>query len=150
MRAELVAHRAGAGFSSGGSSETRNILFITPGDATGRWLLPDHRHVIAETSDVLAHVAPADTRTVATVALVKTPGSDAGGGRLLLFDPSGKHVVEVAQSVRTLHEATMSTGDLRVLFERDRDLFLASFDPESLAKRDEQRIQIPQLEQDAR
>jgi hypothetical protein len=148
MRAELVVYRPGAGFSSGGYSETRNILLIEPGDAAARWLLPDHDHVIAEHSDVVKHEdEPKTSSTVATVVLVKMRGAalEAAGGRLLLFGPSGKNIVEVADGVRTMHAATLTHGDLTVLFERDRRLFLVSFDPESLAKRHEQQMEVPQL-----
>ena len=46
---------------------------------------------------------------------------------------------------RTMHAATLTQGDLTVLFERDRRLFLVSFDPESLVKRREQQMEVPQL-----
>ena len=148
MRAELGVHRPGGGFSSGGYNETRNILLIDPGDTAARWLLPDHDHVITENSDVVKHQdQPKTSSTVATAVLVKKRGSalEAAGGRLLLFGPSGKNIVEVADGVRTMHAATLTQGDLTVLFERDRRLFLVSFDPESLVKRREQQMEVPQL-----
>ena len=148
MRAELGVYRPGAGFSSGGYTETRNILFIEPGDTVARWLLPDHDHVITESSDVMKHQdQPKTTSTVATVVLVKNrgPALESAAGRLLLFGPSGKAIVEVADGVRTMHAAALTRGNLAVLFERDRRLFLASFDPESLAKRHEQQMEVPQL-----
>ncbi len=148
MRAELVVYRAGAGFSSGGYSEIRNILFIEPGDTAARWLLSDHDHVIAENSDVVKHEdEPKTSSTVATAVLVKKRGPDpeAADGRLLLFDPSGKSVVEVADDVRTLHAATLLHDDVAVLFERNRRLVLVTFDPKSLAKRREQQMEVPQL-----
>ena len=148
MRAELVVYRSGKGFSSGGYSEIRNILFIEPGDTTARWLLSDHDHVIAENSDVVKHEdEPKTSSTVATAVLVKKRGLDleAAGGRLLLFDPSGKSVVEVADGVRTVHAATLLDDDVAVLFERDRRLVLVTFDSKSLAKRREQQMEVPQL-----
>jgi hypothetical protein len=91
---------------------------------------------------------PGTSRTVATLALVKEPGPapEAAKGRLLLFDPSGRKIVEVADGVRTMHAATLSGGDVTVLFERDRRLFLVTFAPESLAKRHEQQLDVPQLD----
>jgi hypothetical protein len=148
MRAELTVYRSGAGFSSGGYSEVRNILFIEPGDTASRWLLPDHDHVITENSDVVKHDdQPKTSTTLATAVLVKKRGAvpEAADGKLLLFDPSGKNVVEVADAVRTIHAATLVHGDLAVLFERQRRLFLVSFDPVSLAKRREQEMSVPQL-----
>ena len=66
-------------------------------------------------------------------------------GKLLLFDPSGKKVVEVANDVRVIHLTSLSGGELTILYERNRRLVLAAFDPGSLAKRGEQEIDIPQL-----
>jgi len=40
MRANLATLRGGEGFSSSGYAETRNILFIEPGEESARWLLP--------------------------------------------------------------------------------------------------------------
>ena len=84
---------------------------------------------------------------MATVVLVKKRGSalEAADGRLLLFNPSGKNVVEIADGVRTMHAATLLHGDVTVLFERQRRLFLVTFDPGSLAKRREQQLEVPQL-----
>ena len=65
-------------------------------------------------------------------------------GKLLLFAPPGKKVVEVANNVREMHLASLSGGELTILYERDRRLVLAAFDPESLAKRREQEIDVPQ------
>jgi hypothetical protein len=148
MRAELVVYRSGAGFSSGGYSETRNILFITPGEQATRWLLPDHDHVISETHDVVQHEEPPKaSKTLATAVLVKKrgPALQTVGGRLMLFNPSGTNIVEIADGVRTMHAATLSGGEIAVLFERDRRLSLATFDPQSLAKHHEQQMDVPQL-----
>src|SRR5215510_10907408 len=46
LRANLTVSRGSAGFSSGGYSETRNILFIDPTQKAAHWLLPDNDHVI--------------------------------------------------------------------------------------------------------
>jgi hypothetical protein len=145
MRAELVAQSAGESLSSGGYSETRNMLFIAPGDAAARWLLPDHDHVITAHFDVVKQEDQPKASIVATLVLVKSAALDAAGGRLLLFGPSGRKIVEVADGVRTIHAADLIGGDVTVLFERDRRLFLVSFDPESLTKRHEQQMEVPQL-----
>jgi hypothetical protein len=64
---------------------------------------------------------------------------------LLLFDPSGRSIVEVADGVRTMHAATLSVGEVAVLFERDRRLVLVTFAPDSLTKNREQQMDVPQL-----
>ena len=65
-------------------------------------------------------------------------------GKLLLFDPSGRTIVEVANNVRNIHPTSLSGGDLTILYERNRRMVLAAFDPGSLAKRGEQEIDVPQ------
>lgn len=148
MRAELVARQSGKGISSGGYGETRNILFIAPGEPAARWLLPDHDHVIAETHDVVQQEEqPTRSRTLATAVVVKKREAepDAVGGRLILFNPSGTSIVDVADGVRTVHTAALSDGEIVVLFERDHRLWLAALDPQSLVKRREQLIDVPVL-----
>jgi hypothetical protein len=146
MRADLSLDRGGKGFSSGGYSETRNILFIEPDKKEGRWLLPDNDHIVSENSDITEGEDRSTKRVIATVALVKsaTGSPETAGGRLLLFDPSGQKIIEVANDVRELHLASLSAGQLTVLFERNRHLVVATFDPASLAKRAEQEINVPQ------
>jgi hypothetical protein len=146
MRADLSLNRGGAGFSSGGYTETRNILFIDPGQKAARWLLPDNDHVISDSSDITDDTDHKAKRMIATAVLVKSTASspETAVGRLLLFDPPGKKVVEVANNVREMHLASLSGGELSILYERDRRLVLAAFDPESLAKRREQEIDVPQ------
>ena len=147
LRADLTVSREGAGFSSGGYSETRNILFIDPAQKAAYWLLPDNDHVIGERSDVKDEKDPRRERIVATAVLVKprTDHPESATGRLLVFDPSGKNVIEVATEVRDLHVATLNGGDLTLLYERGRHLVSAVFDPLSLAKKREQEIDVPQL-----
>ncbi len=148
MRAELVVQRSGSGFSSGGYSETRNVLFISPGEKSARWLLPDHGHVIVESHDIeKADEATKRNTMVATAALVKDRAAtdEAALGRLLLYDSTGRHVATIAESVRALHTAVLSGADVNILYERDRRLFLATFDADSLEKRREQQMDVPSL-----
>jgi hypothetical protein len=51
----------------------------------------------------------------------------------------------VASDVRELHLTSLSGGELTILFERNRRLVVAAFDPVSLTKRAEQEINVPQL-----
>ncbi len=161
MRADLSLNRGGAGFSSGGYTETRNILFIEPGQKVARWLLPDNDHVrtrplnirkqesvgpkIGDSSDITDDTDHNAKRMIATAVLVKaTTGSpETAVGRLLLFDPPGRKIVEVASNVREIHLASLAGGELTILYERDRRLVLAAFDPRSLEKRREQEIDVP-------
>lgn len=147
MRADLSLNRGGEGFSSGGYTETRNILFIESGQKDARWLLPDNDHVIAESSDVIDDTEHKTKRVIATAVLVKpmTGSPDTTVGRLLLFDPPGRKVMEVANNVRDIHLASLSSGEVAILYERDKRLVLAVFDSGSLAKYREQEIDVPQL-----
>jgi hypothetical protein len=146
MRADLSLNRGEAGFSSGGYTETRNILFIEPSQNVARWLLPDNDHIISDSSDITEETNGNAKRTIATAVLVKsTIGSlETAAGRLLLFDPSGRKIVEVATNAREIHLTSLSGSDLTILYERNRRLVLAAFDPGSLAKRGEQEIEVPQ------
>src|SRR3954451_10814926 len=146
MRADLSLDRGGKGFSSGGYSETRNILFIEPDQKEARWLLPDNDHIVSDNSDITEGTDRSLKRLIATAVLVKaTTGSpETGVGRLLLFDASGRNIIEVASNVRELHLASLSGGELIMLFERNRRLVVVAFDPGSLTKRREQEIAVPQ------
>jgi hypothetical protein len=148
IRADLISHQGGAGFSSGGYSESRNTLFMEPGAKEARWLLPDDDHVIVQSSDIASRAEEGkQPRTVATAALVKTRGGnrETATGRLLLFDAGAKNVVEVASNIRALHSATFGDGAIRLLYEREQRLVLATFDPISLEKRSEEALTIPLL-----
>ena len=146
LKADLTLNRGKAGFSSGGYSETRNIVFIEPGQKVARWLLPDNDHVIGDSSEISEDTDHRVRRMIATAVVVR-PATDApetASGRLLLFDPPGRKIVEVANNVRELHLATLSGSELLILYERNRHLELAAFDPSSLAKRREQEIDVSQ------
>ena len=146
MRAELSVDRAELKFSSGGYREVRNILFIEPTQKAARWLLPDNNHIIAETLDIADETDRYRKRNLATAVLVRSiANSSDTPGKLLLFDLSGKNVVEVANDVGEIQLASLSGNDLTILYERNRRLVLAVFDPATLAKRKEQEIEIPAL-----
>jgi len=149
MRAQLVLNGEAAKFGSGSSgdrTEIRNILFIEPGEKAARWLLPDNDHVIDDSLDAAEKDATA-TRTIATAALVKpqVDGQVTDKGRLVLFDLPGKKVVEVAGGVQEIQIASVTGGELTILYKQDRRLVLAAFDAGTLAKRREQQIEVPQL-----
>jgi hypothetical protein len=148
MRAQLVLYKSGGGFSSSGYGETRNLLFLEPGDKAARWLLPDNQHAITDNPDMVADEDDSKAkRIVATAALVKpTTGQlDVAKGKLLLFDPAAKHVIEVADAVRKIHVASVVNGEISLLYERDRRLVMARFDGATLARRGEEEIDVPQL-----
>jgi hypothetical protein len=147
MRANLTQPRGSEGFSSGGYSEIRNILFIVPGEKDARWLVPDDAHVITASSDVYDEKDQSARRMIATAVLLKE-SRDAHGttkGKLLLFDLTGKNIIEVASNVREMHVAALSDGELVLLYEREKRLLLAKFDPGSLARRGEQEINVPKI-----
>jgi hypothetical protein len=147
MRAELHRFPGEVKFSSGYSSETRNILFIEPGQKAAHWLLSDNEHIVVDSSDITEQTASNEKRVVVTAVLVKsaTEPSESAFGKLLLFDPAGKKIVEVADHVRTIQVASIKAGELSILYERDKRLFLDGFDPQSMAKLREQEIEVPQL-----
>jgi hypothetical protein len=141
MRVDLV--RPGSGYS-----DVRNILFLDPASKSGRWLLPDSEHVIAESLDLEKEELPSVKRVVATAALVKPLGGDPSTteGRLLLFDPSGRTIEPLANGVRTLHVAALGQGaGFLVMYERDRKFVVATVDASSLKLRTEQVFEIPSL-----
>jgi hypothetical protein len=146
LRADLfVGHDTG--FSGGKGFEIRNILFIDPSEKTARWLLPDNDHVVAQTTDIADDRELRSKRTVATAVFVKARGDERAiaPGQLLLVDGVGRKIVEVANDVRDVHIATLDAGEVIILFERNRRLVLATFEPTSLVKKREQEIEIPQL-----
>jgi hypothetical protein len=81
------------------------------------------------------------------VVLVKpqVDGQVTDKGRLILFDPPGRKVVEVADGVQEIQVASVAAGELTILYKQDRRLVLAAFDSGTLAKRREQQIDVPQL-----
>ena len=111
-------------------------------------MLADDKHVIVEHSDVTRKEPDRqEDRTVATVALVKPVDVDrqTGKGRLLLFGPPGRPLTEAADGVRAMHVAQLSGDQITVLYERDRQLFVATFDAATLVKKREQVMSIPIL-----
>jgi hypothetical protein len=146
MRAELKGESGSGKYSSGYDSETRNILFIEPGNRKGRWLLPDNNHFIADSNDFTDEKNPDEKRVIATAALVVPRDKpDNTGGRLILFDATGKNLVEIASDVREIHITSAGANELTILFERDNRLVLATFDPRTHAKLREQEVEVPGL-----
>ena len=146
MRADLSLNRGGAGFRVVVALKTRNILFIEPGQKAARWLLPDNDHIMSDSSDIRVAATNGNAqRMIATAVLVKstTGSTESVSGKLLLFAPSGRTIVEVANNVRNIHPTSLSGGDLTILYERNRRLVLAAFDPGSLAKRGSRRSTFP-------
>jgi hypothetical protein len=146
LRADLfVGHDTG--FSGGKGFEIRNILFIDPSEKTARWLLPDNDHVVAQTTDITDDKELRSKRVIATAVFVKVRGDERAivPGQLLLVDGMGRKIVEVANDVQDVHIATVDAAEVIVLFERNRRLVLAAFEPTSLVKKREQEIELPQL-----
>jgi hypothetical protein len=136
-----------SGLSSGGYRPLKNILFIQSGAKDGRWLLPDNNHVLVERTE-LRDEPKGKTGTsfgTAIVAKSSTRQTESETGRLILFNQSGRTVVDVASDVRTIQLAAVTNGELRILYERNRQLVLAAFDPVTLQKRREDEIQVPKL-----
>jgi hypothetical protein len=151
MRASLMVDRASGGYgSSGGASDTRNLLFVEAGDKAARWLLPDNRQVIVDSTDIMAGDCDAKLKRIVAVAALVKPSAeqrDVAKGQLLLADPSARRIVKVADGVRRLHVASLLDGEVWLLYERGRHLVRVSFDGASLAKRGEEQVDVPPLEQ---
>jgi len=154
IRADLIKSEGSGSLSSKSGYEVRNILFIEPGEKAARWLLTDNDHRLMHSTDIRPEVQGSTRSTgveataplIATVVLVESPQySENPVGRLLLFDPTGKKVTEIADNVRRIDLAAFFEGHVRVLYEQNRKLVLTGFDPDSLAKLAEQQVEIPQL-----
>jgi hypothetical protein len=143
MRAYL--QRPGSAFGSSDERyDIRNVLFIESGQSAAHWLLSDSDHTV-EVSDVETTHQPNASQVIASVALVKPPGPhmESTTGKLLLFDPPGRKIVEVSDGVRAIQIASISGNEISILFERGRRLTLDVFDAQSLTKVGEQVIEIP-------
>jgi hypothetical protein len=145
MRAELQGESVGGKFSSSYGKETRNILFIEPGNKKGRWLLPDNDHIITDNNDFTEPKDSDEKRVIATAIVVRSadPRSDSTDGKLVLFDVTGRNVVELANNVKEIHITSAAGNELTILFERDNRLVFAAFDARTLAKLRELEIEVP-------
>ena len=132
--------------SSGESRETRNILFVESGQKSARWLLPDNKHRLGELFEIYQKPESDSAKTIATAVVITPKDSDSlNEGKLLLFDPAGKRVSEISKGVRRIELATLSGPDILIVYQRGSRLVRATFDPDSLARRSEQEIDIPKL-----
>jgi hypothetical protein len=146
MRVDLVRERSGY---SSGYAEIRNILFLDPSEKAGRWLLPDRQHYFAEHIELAIKAPDGEPKQVlGTVALVKAVGqeSEAATGRLLAFDAIGKVIEPVAEGVRRLNAASVSSsGEFVVLYERNRQFVVAVVDPHTYRVAQQQAFEIPEI-----
>ena len=94
-------------------------------------------------------MAVVSTRSVvANVVLVKPVGAAGAGdgGALLVADPTGRAVHAVADGVRAIDHAGMSTdGLVTVLYERGRKYVMASFNAATLAPVLQGEVAVPAL-----
>ena len=94
-------------------------------------------------------MAVVSTRSVvANVVLVKPVGAAGAGdgGALLVADPTGRAVHAVADGVRAIDHAGMSTdGLVTVLYERGRKYVMASFNAATLAPVSQGEVAVPEL-----
>jgi hypothetical protein len=144
MRAELQGPSEGGKYSSDYGRETRNILFIEPGNKKGRWLLSDNNHFVTDSHDFTEEKND-EKRVLATAIVVRPtqPSNDSAHGKLVLFEVTGKNVVEIANHVQEIHITSVAGFELNILFERDHRLVFAAFDARTLAKLREQEIEVP-------
>ena len=139
---ERVGRKLGS-YSGSDSSELHNILIADVAGGTSTWLLPGDKELIASYDDVTDGL---QRPPLATVALVKPSNDENAVGRLLIFDIAAQHVEQVAADVRTIDGVTIvPSGDIAVLFQKNRKYYLASFDRATRAKKSEREITIPPL-----
>lgn len=131
--------------SSGYSGTTRNILFIDK-NGQARWLLPDHtqeitEHAVARTETYSQPTEPA----IATFALVKPSPPEAQNGRLLLFDPTGRNVQEVARDVAGVEATTYTKEEIAVLYRLRGSYMLSAFQRSTLIKVRDVPVNVPPI-----
>ncbi|MGZ8811638.1 MAG: hypothetical protein ACXW29_10915 [Thermoanaerobaculia bacterium] len=152
FRAMLSSERPGKiEISSGGyAPETRNMLFVDASTGVAKWLLPSDKELITWNTDIPDVQRSGEQKPpVATVVLVKPHSNnpDPVGGRLLLLDVAANKVQEIATNVRDVNGASLTpSGEIAILFERDRKYALASFDRRTLSKLREREIIVPNLQ----
>jgi hypothetical protein len=149
-RAKLSSDTEGVSLgSSGYSRDTRNILFINLSTGAGKWLLPSDHEVITFNEDVTEPFPTGETHPpLATVVLAKPYAShpESVTGRILVMDAAAEHISEVASGVADVHGVSLTpTGEIAVLFERDRQYQVALFEKASLRKISERHIDAPLL-----
>ena len=144
FRASL--NESGSGFGSGSYNvTTRNILFIEK-SGQARWLLPDHTHEVTE--HAVARAEPHDRPiepSVASFALVKPSGPDPRPGRLLLFDPAGHSVQEVAKDVMSVEATARANGEITVLYRLRTGYVLSAFQLTTLARLRDTPVNVPEI-----
>ncbi len=150
FRAILTSERRGIDLSSSGySGDTRNILFLDFSNGGAKWLLPTRNELITFNTDVHESSQRGESAPpVATVILAKPYSThpETADGRVLLFDPAARHVIEIATGVHEVDGAAITSGgEIAVLFERSKKYQLAFFDRSSLRKLRENEVNVPQL-----
>ncbi len=143
LRAELRIQYETGKFSSGEHVETRNMLFIAPGDKTARWLLPDNGHVISKDDDILESPLSNAARTVATAALVRSESSDDTTARLILFDPPGRRVLDISEKASEIYSSWSSESKITIVFARNQRVVRVTVDAASFKKVQEDEIEVP-------
>jgi hypothetical protein len=151
-RAQLVDDPGGKEWSIRSSYDgvPRNILFIDSVTGNAWWLRESNEQIITYTQDIIAEakVEPHGRRAIASLALAK-PVTDNPGkteGQLLLFDPASHDVQNVADKVRAVYGAELSsTGDIVVLYEHSGKYVLGQFDGSTLRKKADREVAVPPL-----
>jgi len=130
-------------FSSG--YRTRNVLFVESSGAT-RWLLADNDHAVMEYR-VSGPVASRfeEPPIVAVVALATPIDKDVKVGDLYLYDPPGRQVKLIAEGVRAVQGAALTSGGIAILYERPTGYVLAHYDAKALTRIREVDVAVPEI-----
>lgn len=86
---------------------------------------------------------------VGTVALLmeNTMSSEPATGGLIVFDPLGKTLEVVANGVREINNVSVSpSGDLVLLYDRNRQFVLTVLDGATLKVKQEKTFEIPPVD----
>lgn len=135
------------GLSSGGGSETVNILFLPANQPVGRWLLPDNRHILGEPRTIGEPSKDEEGgKTVATAVMVSEKDAPEGTpSRLLLFSPTGDVVVEISKKATEFQLADLNKNNIVIVYAAGTKFMRAMFDRNTLAKISESEIAVPKL-----
>ena len=146
IRMDLVQRSGSPKFSSGDYyDESHNILFIPPDDTRAHWLLPNNNGHFADPVEIHS-TTDEKSRVLASAIIVREKHSVRDSpGRLLLFDVTGEHVVDIDQSATVIDLASLTKSDIVLLYRRGSHFVRSTFDPVTLAKRTEREIEIPSL-----
>jgi hypothetical protein len=149
VRMSLVTRTESKGIGSSGTTRSvRNLLFVPADGTPAHWLLPDNNHEVTDPTDITEPPPREDSKTVASVVVVRpVDTSDEIPGTALLFDPTGRRVTEIAKAMTTIDMAELTNSEIVIIYRNGDSFYRSTFDPSTLAKRNENSVQVPKLKE---